>query len=294
MRVIHGQGLSLDFNSLNIGLDSQSSNSDLIFISHAHTDHLISKTKTPVLTSRLTADLMTLRTKHEHYFIHDFLDIKMIDSGHVLGGKALIVKGDTKLLYTGDFTTYDRFFLKGLKPVKCDDLIIETTYGLPEYDLPKPADTINRARDVITDDLANGHSVVLLGYALGKSQIISKLVENFNDVYSSKDVSDISSVCKNHGFDVPVFGELPKDKNNFIYLTTNKKRLDTHKSRVYSFTGWGAKGVTDCFPLSDHAGFKELLWFVKNCKPERVYTHHGFSEEFASLLRVEGINAKAL
>jgi DNA ligase-1 len=48
------------------------------------------------------------------------------------------------------------------------------------------------------------------------------------------------------------------------------------------------------FPLSDHAGYDDLLRHVENVAPKRVLTLHGFASEFAADLRARGIEAWAL
>ena len=48
------------------------------------------------------------------------------------------------------------------------------------------------------------------------------------------------------------------------------------------------------FALSDHADFPDLLRFVDEVRPERVFTLHGFAAEFAHQLRRRGIEAFAL
>jgi len=293
MRVVSGRGVNLDFNGFNVGLDSQSSSTDLIFLSHAHTDHLVRKARCPVLSSNLTADIALHRLGCDYNVVNSLPGVELLDSGHVLGGKSLLVRGDETVFYTGDFCPHDRFFLNGLRPVKCDTLIIESTYGSPQYVFDEPCDVLARARDVIEDDLARGFNVVLWGYAFGKAQVLTSLVGDLMPCAHPK-VRGVNSVCRIHGFDVPETVEL-NGHQGFVYITPDRRELDRFpKSRVYSFTGWGARGVSDCFRLSDHACFTDLLRFVKACKPDQVLTHHGFSESFAQLLRLEGFNARAI
>ncbi len=293
MDIHNGQGVSVNFNGLSISLDSYSRDADLIFISHAHTDHLIKKKGVPVLTSELTAKIAELRGYH-YDTITSLPGIKLIDSGHTAGSKALFLKGDEKVLYTGDFTTHDRFFLKGLKPIKCDTLIIETTYGIPEYDLPLPSYIINEARRTIRQDIKEGNNVILWGYALGKAQLLTKLSEGLADIYAHEQIRTINNECRKAGIDIAVPKKLADDFRG-IYITPLKSDLKKFgDARAYSFTGWSVKGAQGSFPLSDHAGFRDLLKFVKECRPSKVYTLHGFSKEFASLLRAEGFNASPL
>ena len=71
--------------------------------------------------------------------------------------------------------------------------------------------------------------------------------------------------------------------------------------RTAVVTGWAIDqnvrfryGCDAAFPLSDHAGFDDLLKFVEKVSPRRVFTVHGFAEEFAVVLRSRGIEAWAL
>jgi len=68
------------------------------------------------------------------------------------------------------------------------------------------------------------------------------------------------------------------------------------------FSGWAVGqrykyqvGVDEAFPLSDHAGLKDILAFVNKCNPQFVYTMHGFSQELAEEIQHNlGIYAEPL
>jgi hypothetical protein len=71
--------------------------------------------------------------------------------------------------------------------------------------------------------------------------------------------------------------------------------------RTAVISGWaidsGAtyrSGTDVAFPLSDHAGFDDLLLFTELVRPKKVFTVHGFAREFAQTLRARGIEAWAL
>jgi Cft2 family RNA processing exonuclease len=48
--------------------------------------------------------------------------------------------------------------------------------------------------------------------------------------------------------------------------------------------------VDEAIPLSDHADFQELIALVRQARPAKVYTVHGFSD-FAKHLRLLGFDA---
>lgn len=207
MRVYKKRGVIIELDGVKLCLDG-SSKCDLGFISHAHTDHLVKRlVNHPFLISYETKVLSEYRTglKVDSYDKLNFngLSFELINNGHIFGSKSLLVKGSERVLYTSDFTTKSRFFLKGFKPVKCDSLIIETTYGDPHYEFPSVKEVVSEAKDYINDELARGNNLVLNGYALGKAQIISKLVEGYDNVYVDPKVKAINDLCRANGADIP-------------------------------------------------------------------------------------------
>jgi len=73
------------------------------------------------------------------------------------------------------------------------------------------------------------------------------------------------------------------------------------RRRTAVITGWAldssAKYRMKCdaaFPLSDHAGYDDLIRHVEDVSPGRVLTLHGFAAEFARDLRARGVEAWSL
>src|SRR5581483_858007 len=73
------------------------------------------------------------------------------------------------------------------------------------------------------------------------------------------------------------------------------------RSRTAILTGWAVDPncryryqCDAAFPLSDHADFPQLLELVKQVRPKKVYTLHGFAADFAQTLRQLGIDAQSL
>lgn len=66
-------------------------------------------------------------------------------------------------------------------------------------------------------------------------------------------------------------------------------------------SGWGIDpaarfryGVDAVLPLSDHADYHELLDFVAQVAPRKVYTTHGYDQAFAAELRRRNYDAWSL
>ena len=94
-----------------------------------------------------------------------------------------------------------------------------------------------------------------------------------------------------------------KGKVLIIPPNAHRVELTSHLGRVRLavITGWAIE--TSCrfryqcdaaFPLSDHADFDDLIEFVKQVAPRKVYTLHGFAADFAQTLRDRGFDAHAL
>jgi len=89
---------------------------------------------------------------------------------------------------------------------------------------------------------------------------------------------------------------LMSEKNSFL-----KEMKSKYGAVTIGFSGW-AKSTKFSFgrrtdysiPLSDHCDFEELVSLVVQSGAEKVYTIHGFVEEFASHLRKIGIDAQPL
>ncbi|MFQ6113941.1 MAG: MBL fold metallo-hydrolase RNA specificity domain-containing protein, partial [bacterium] len=73
------------------------------------------------------------------------------------------------------------------------------------------------------------------------------------------------------------------------------------KKKTVFLSGWafhpGTKyryGVNEALPLSDHADFEGLIEYATRVNAKKIYTTHGFFEEFAVYLRRLGFHAEPL
>jgi Cft2 family RNA processing exonuclease len=117
-----------------------------VFVSHAHSDH-IGRHREVILTEA-TRCLMRHRIgarRMEHAlefgrrvsFGGDW-QITLLPAGHILGSAmAWIETGGQSLLYTGDFKLRPGAVAEVCEPRHADVLVMETTFGRPEYVFPK-------------------------------------------------------------------------------------------------------------------------------------------------------------
>lgn len=296
--------------------DATTPAADINFVSHAHGDHLYDSPPTHILWSETTAKLAGRRrdgpppTERSNAIA----DVELRPSGHIPGSRAaLIDDGETRYLYTGDVSTRDRFYLSGFDPVPADVLIIESTYGTPNYTFPPQSKAERAIVEWLNETM--GTPLLLFGYTLGRAQEIQLLAAEStrDEIYVSSaiaEMNDIIEAATEASFPVTEYTEdITLTGRDVMVLPSQTTRLqfvdalvDEHDAIKAGFSGWAVEdsyrfraNLDVAFPLSDHCGFDELLELVEAVGPEKVYTQHGFADEFATSVRSElGIKAQAL
>lgn len=289
----------------------------LAFVSHAHSDHAGLHART--ILTEATARLMKARmgsAGNVHHLLRygegrDFGSFRatLLPAGHVLGSAQILVEqGGESLLYTGDFKLRRGLSCEPASTVRASTLVMETTYGLPHYRFPDPAETVARILAFCSETLAEGMVPVLLGYSLGKSQeILSALSGEGLPVMLHGAVWRMTRLYEEMGVSFPAYARYqPESAHGHVLLcppassgSSMLENLPPH--RVAVITGWAIDAgirhryrCDEAFPLSDHADYDELMEMVRLVQPERVLTLHGFAEEFARDLRDLGIEAWSL
>lgn len=307
-------GIISSCDGIKVHLDpKKGSDNGITFVSHAHIDHLHRHCGGMVLTSKQTSEIARVRGFTIGNYREEYENFSMIDAGHILGAKGLLF-GDG-IFYTGDISIRERAFMKGAKVPKCKILITECTFGMPEYVFPKIEDTVKRVNEIISDSYSRGKPVILLGYELGKAQILSHLFSHWEPYYhdSVKRVNDVYREFGVNLLDSPGHSEAERsgllERKPWLMIAPNlsgKNAFVRHMKSKYDaitigFSGWAqstrfafARQHDYSIPLSDHCDYNELLRLVKECNPEKIYTVHGFVEEFAADLVRMGYDAQPL
>lgn len=290
------------------------------FISHAHSDHVARHRTT--FCSELTLELMRARygvkadsTFHplpmRQIFEWEGWQMRIFPAGHIVGSAMLHLtrlNDGATLLYTGDYKLRQGLSSERCELLPADTLIMETTFGLPQFHFPPTAETVRAMLRWVRETLDEGGIPVLLGYSLGKAQeILCALGEAGLPVMVHKSILEMTEVV------APLLGRLPSYRlfdpaeargHVLLFPPSGARSLAIRKLKVCRtamLSGWamqsGAKyryQVDEVFPLSDHADYPELLETVATVKPRRVYLVHGYTQEFAADLRARGYEAWTL
>ncbi len=298
-------------------LDAQAA-VDRSFVSHAHSDHIARHRE--ILCSPATARLMEARLSarpRRHLLPFGQTEaltpdaaVTLYPAGHILGSAQCLLAHDREgtLLYTGDCKLQRGLAAEECVVPRAEVLIMETTFGLPRYVFP-PADRVQA--EIVAfcrEALDAGITPVLMAYSLGKSQELLQVVAGAQlPAMLHPQAYRLTRIYEELGMKFPPFrifaagavaGHVvicPPETGRSALLEAVPRR------RTAMVSGWaldpGAIYRYQCdaaFPLSDHAGFPDLLALVERVQPRLVYTLHGFAAEFAQTLRARGCEAWAL
>lgn len=288
----------------------------LAFVSHAHADHIGRHAE--VILSTGTASLMRARLageriEHALQFAERAsirgLDLTLFPAGHVLGSAQLFLQTDAgSLLYTGDFKLRPGLSAEPTGWRQADTLIMETTFGKPQYRFPPTDEVLARMIAFCREAMEEGDQPILYGYSLGKAQeILCALAAADLQPMLHGSVHAMARIYRKLRPGFPDFVKYDAEKlpGHVLIVPPNAARSvmvrRIRNRRTAVLTGWATDpnarfryGCDAAFPLSDHADYPDLLRYVELVQPKRVLTVHGFAVEFARDLRERGIDAWAL
>ena len=300
-------GIAIETGECTFRLDpGRTVKGDFNVISHAHSDHLPrGGDETAVIASNETLLLAELRTR-KHYTSTSHESVSLLEAGHVPGSKMIMVKDELTYLYTGDFCTKKKVYLDNARPAKTDVLVIESTYGLPDYRFPDPVELAGVIRDWTADALSLGRHVVFTAYPLGKAQELQVILGGM-PLFADDSVLRHNAITMG-GQDAGA-GPLAEVGNEPSVIVSSSRNVMVHlpsavrrNALTATASGWcldgafrGRSGYDEAFPLSDHCDYYDLMEFVRGCGPSAVYTVHGFEKELAASIKKElGIDARPL
>lgn len=291
-----------------------------VFISHAHSDHLAAHRE--VILSAPTARLMRSRLGGErretvlaYGEARAFADggcpyrLTLLPAGHIFGSAMAFIEAEnSSLLYTGDFKLRRGFSAEACQPRPAEHLVMETTFGRPEYQFPPAEAVLQAVIRFCREALDNEETPVLLGYSLGKSQeLLCGLADAGLPLLLHSSAHRMTQIYEEFGQHFPKYEvcDAPPAPGHVLICPPGAAATARlrHQGRVRTavLTGWSVHpslryryGTDAAFPLSDHADFPDLVAFVKQVAPRRVYTLHGFAADFAQTLRDLGFDARAL
>lgn len=281
------------------------------FISHAHADHIarheyaLCTPETAALYRHRLGPRPTLPMPYRTPIEWGGLRLTTFPAGHCLGSAMLLAEdGSQSLLYTGDFKLGESATAGRAELPHADVLVIESTYGHPDYRLPPRAEAIEQLLAIVRQTLADGATPVVEAYVLGKGQEVTRLLTDAGvPVLQHRDVFAVSQVYEACGVGL---GQCERfhgqaEPGWAVVVPPGTSRLEKLGRQVHiAVTGWAVDQrakyrlrVDHAVPLSDHADYDELFEAVARVEPRVVYCTHG-PESFVDRLRDAGHDAHPL
>ena len=291
---------TLPAGGLRLSLDDASG--ELFFVSHAHSDHTeaFSK-KREVLSSPETFTLMG-----KEPVARKLQGISLHHAGHMLGARQLLAQFDGgTFAYTGDFSLHDSYTARAAEILKCDTLMIDSTYCLPQMRFPKRYEVLAKMEKFVK---ANSSSLVVFGaYSTGKAQelvsflnrecgiapVVGQRAARMCAAYEKCGVRlDYLEAGSEEAKRAQV-SILPPPEVNFV--AGARIAAQSGKSvKTAVATGWAASNrfpVDEAFPLSDHADFADTMRYIYESGAKTIICANSNPESAAHYLRSIGINA---
>jgi len=307
-----GRGVLLP--ELKLALDTSAPGFESI-VSHGHGDHIAWDAQ-HVFATPETCDIIALRAPFLRTTPVPWREPTRIGrakvtfhpAGHILGSALTLIEADgASLLYTADTKTRPSLTTPLAEFPQADELIVESTFGLPIYRFPDYAELGDRMAAWARAALAEGATPVFLGYTLGKSQeVLATLERRGVPTVAHGAIWNMCQVYERHGVRFPTTRPYaPGEVRGAALVVPGSFRehpmvlkLD---HRIGYCSGWALlsrsrtqRDADALFPLSDHADFPGLLDIVERVRPRRVYTNHGYADVLAHLLGKRGIPAAPL
>ncbi len=311
MEVVFDRGIYLP--ELDLWLDSTRKRESSV-ISHAHSDHTARHNR-PVVTPNTLLLLRDYLKKADPVVLPYGVPLEtpthtitLHPAGHCLGSAQTLVEYRAtghRLLYTGDIKTRSSPTNEPAEVVQADTLVIECTYGRPEYVFPDQEQTMATASRTLQTWLSRGERPVALGWRLGKAQeMLHHLLADGFDVVAEAGIYEAVLAYQEAGIRFPgnvsaFDGHWPEGTVALFPPGKSSQALRGFRNqRTMELTGWAVsksphhwrRPADASLPFSDHADYNDLLAYVEAVNPSRVYTVYGFPE-FAAKLRSMGYPA---
>jgi putative mRNA 3-end processing factor len=237
--------------------------------------------------------------------------VSFYPAGHLLGSAQIRVEHRGEVwVVTGDYKTAPDVSCEAFEPVRCDTLITESTFGLPVYNWPEPAEVFRQINQWWRDNQAEGRTSVLFAYALGKAQrVLCGLDPSIGPIGVHGAVERLNPHYRAAGRPLPETipakaetKDVLKGRGLIVAPGSAQNTPWIRRFAPYSLgfaSGWMTvrgnrrrKALDRGFILSDHVDWSGILQTIEASGASRVGVTHGYAQPLIRWLKEErGIEA---
>ncbi len=239
------------------------------------------------------------------------VQVELIPSGYIPGSSQIVVnKDDDTIIYTGEINLRESLTATAAEIKRCPKAILKCSYSPPKYVFPPAEEVVGSLVEFIDNTLGSGAVPVILAETPGKAEDIVKILSVIGYKLSlHKSVYRTVKVYEEFGIKFSNYEQFkPKKTEGRVMIfpphkgqSNNLEKIKNKKMAiVVEHTADERPNIKkvfkadEAFPLSNHAGYDELLRFVELMGPEKVYLIDGHAAEFAQTLRTRGFEAVPL
>jgi putative mRNA 3-end processing factor len=223
-------------------------------------------------------------------------------AGHVLGSAQLRCEAvGLDLVYAGDIGGHGQRASLTAEPreqVECETLALKAFYGHPRYVFPPRQQLLERVSAFVERSLRDGKTPVLIAAAVGAAQDLVSFLGGARRLRLHSTAYRACEAYATCGVALKNFARLDQPGEVVIVPPTARlERLQLGEHRTCALSGRaldGLRGFDEAIPLSDHAGFDELVDYAVRSHARRVLCVQGYADDLAAALRERKIEAVAV
>ncbi|GAA5030255.1 DNA ligase-associated DEXH box helicase [Marivirga lumbricoides] len=291
---------------------------DRALITHAHADHarpnhhnyLAHHLSAPIMKLRL-GDSINLQTTDYGTTTHiNGVKVSFHPAGHIPGSAQIRLEYKGRVcVVSGDYKMEDDGLSEAFEPVKCNEFVTESTFGLPIYQWQNQQLVYEEINEWWRKNKSENKTSVIFAYALGKAQrILTNVDPTIGRILTHGAVENVNEVFRSNGMKLPetyrVTKETPKSDFTGSLIIATPASIGTPWMRKFApfstgiASGWmmlrgtrRRKAADRGFVLSDHADWNGLIKAVEATGAEKIYATHGYSDVFSKYLQDKGMDA---
>jgi putative mRNA 3-end processing factor len=271
-------------------------------ITHAHSDHafpgsrnyLTAADGVALLRARLGEDASIQAIPYGESLQMGSISLSLHPAGHILGsaqirleraGEVWVVSGDYKLAPDPTCAPFE--------PLRCHTFVTESTFALPVFRWPAPADTIGAIHSWWRANREAGRTSVLFVYPLGKAQrVLATLDPSIGPIAAHASVERYNAIYRGQGVALP---ETTATTPGSLVLAPPGATDRYVKASTAFVSGWmrirgprRRRSLDRGFVMSDHADWTGLLSAIDATGADTVWVTHGYRAPLVRWLAEHG------
>ncbi len=277
-------------------------------ITHAHSDHaragsrnyLTAAPGERLLRARMGPEAAIQAVSYGETLALGGVRISLHPAGHILGSAQVrIEEGGEVWVVSGDYKLAADPTCAPFEPLQCHTFVTESTFALPIFRWPDPADVFAAINAWWRANRDLGRVSLLFAYPLGKAQrVLAGVDGSIGPISAHHSVARYNAIYRGQGIPLSETGAI--QPGALVLAPDDDRESLTDASRAF-VSGWmrirgprRRQALDRGFVMSDHADWPALLQAIEATGAETVWVTHGFRDPLVRWLEEHGRRAIAV